>query len=116
MPAPKPGSPAYEKRAKQRADAITWAENLYHYKLVGRAVGLDEDTLKKWRDKDPKFADELEQARTRFLNKHVRKARPEFLLERLEPDIFKERKDITSDDKPLAGATIVFEDVPAPKD
>jgi hypothetical protein len=96
-----------------KAQAIGVAEQVYHYRIVANAIGRDEDTLKKWRTKDGPFSAALEQARTRFLQKQIRKARPEFLLERLEPEIFKERKDITSDNKPLAGATIVFEDDPS---
>lgn len=114
MPAPKPGSPAYEKRQKQRADAIIWAAQLYHFKLISRAVGVDEDTLLNWRTTDSDFSVQLEQARTEFLRRNMKKARPEFLLERLDPEIFKERKDITSGDEPLKGATIVFEDDPSP--
>lgn len=91
MPAPKPGSPAFEKRVKQKADAIVWAGQLYHYKLIARAVGLTDDTLKKWRDEDDDFSDSIEQERTRFLSKHIKRSRPEFLLERLEPDLFKQR-------------------------
>lgn len=108
MAAPKPGTPAWEKREKQRADAIIWAENLYAYKLVARAVGLTEETLIDWRKKDKDFSDQLEVARTRFLNKQVRKAKPEFLLERLEPEQFKQRMDVTSGDKPMTTALVEF--------
>lgn len=108
MPAPKKGSPAWEKRERQRTDLLIWSENLYAYKLAARAVGLTDETFKAWRDKDPDFSAEVEQARTRFLNKQVRKAKPEFLLERLEPEQFKQRMDVTSDDKPLTTALVEF--------
>lgn len=108
MPAPKPGSPAYLKREQQRNDLVIWCENLYAYKLAARAVGIDEDTFKKWRNADQELSDAVEQARTRFLNKQVRKAKPEFLLERLEPEHFKQRMDVTSGDQPMTTALVEF--------
>lgn len=72
--------------------AIAAAEMVYHYKLVARSVGRNEDTLINWRKNDSDFSDKLEEARHRFIQKQIKSARPEFLLERLEPDIFKERK------------------------
>lgn len=110
MPAPKKGSEAWLKRQKQREDAIIWAEHLYHYKLIGRAVGLTDETLKAWRDDDPEFSHQIEQARTRFLSKQMRKARPEFLLERLDPEIFKQRteSDLTSGGEKLTSALVQF--------
>lgn len=83
--------PLSEKQAILKAQAIIHAESLYHYKLTARAIGIDEDTIKKWRDNDKEFSDELEKSRIRFLQRRIKQAKPEFLLERLEPDIFKER-------------------------
>lgn len=77
--------------------AIAAAESVYNYKLIARSIGRDEDTLIKWRAADTDFADKLEEARVRFLEKNIRASRPEFLLERLEPDIFKERKHVEGD-------------------
>jgi hypothetical protein len=96
-----------------KAAAIAAAETAYHYRIVARAIGRDEDTLIDWRKKDPEFSERLEEARFRFLNKQIRKAKPEFLLERLEPEIFKQRTDITSNDKPLASpyAQLTAEDL-----
>ena len=62
--------------------AIAAAEAVYHYRLIGRAIGRDEDTLIKWRKSDKLFAEQLEEARFRFLNKQKRKSNPEILLER----------------------------------
>jgi len=73
--------------------AVASAEAVYHYRLVARSIGRDEDTLIEWRKKDPEFSERLEEARFRFINKQVRKSKPEFLLERLEPEIFKQRSE-----------------------
>ena len=77
--------------------AIAAAETAYHYKLIARAVNRDEDTLLDWRKADKDFSDKLEQGRHRFIEKNVKLAKPEFLLERLEPELFKERIQIDAD-------------------
>lgn len=83
-----------EKQELTKTQALIHAESFYHYKLIARASGVSEDQLKRYRTDDKDFADELEQARTRFINKNMKRARPEFLLERLEPELFKERKEL----------------------
>lgn len=83
--------PHAEKMRLLKTQAIIHAESFYHYKLIARATGISEDSLKIWRTDDQEFSDELEQSRTRFLNRRIKQAKPEFLLERLEPEIFKQR-------------------------
>lgn len=92
--------------------AIAAAEAVYHYKLIARSVNRDEDTLIKWRKADPDFADRLEQGRLRFIKKNVAIAKPEFLLERLEPELFKERKEQELNHN---GNVSFVNDVPRPK-
>lgn len=82
-----------EKQAKAKKEALLYAEMVYHYKLIAQAVGVTDDTLKAYRDDDPDFSEELEKARNLFIRKNMKKARPEFLLERLNPELFKERKE-----------------------
>ena len=83
--------PKAEKDKILKTQAIIHAESFYNYNLISRATGITEDTLKNWRDADLDFSGELEQSRTRFLNRRIKQAKPEFLLERLEPEIFKQR-------------------------
>lgn len=83
--------PKAEKDKILKTQAIIHAESFYHYKLTARATGIDDETLKKWRDTDLEFSQELEQSRARFLNRRIKQAKAEFLLERLEPEIFKQR-------------------------
>lgn len=85
-----------ENRTKQTAEdiarakelAVLCAEALYNYKLIARAVGRDEDTLAIWRKEDKNFSDRLEEGRSEFIRKQMGKAKPEFLLERLERETF----------------------------
>lgn len=101
-----------EKVALTKTQALIHAESFYHYKLIARASGITDDTIKKYRDEDPLFSEELEKARTRFLSKNMKKARPEFLLERLEPEMFKERKEVENNH---SGEVSFVNDVPRPK-
>jgi hypothetical protein len=88
-----------EEIEKLKAIAVAAAETVYHYKLIGRAVGRSEDALRVWRDEDEDFSARLEQGRSRFIEKNMKAAKPEFLLERLEPELFKERKEEVVDQK-----------------
>lgn len=82
-----------EKQALMKEAAIVQAEYLYHYRLIAKAIGYTEDTLKNWRDEDADFSERLEKARVQFIAKRIKASKPEFLLERLEPDIFKQRSE-----------------------
>lgn len=102
-----------EKQTRLKESAVLWAESLYAYKLICRAIGITEDTLKKYRNEDTDFSDRLEQSRTRFLNKQIKKARPEFLLERLESEHFKQRTESKTEiilPKPIMDMTDVLTD------
>jgi len=103
-----------EKQALIKTQALIHAESFYHYKLIARAAGITDDTLKKYRDEDQSFSEQLEQARTRFIDKKMKVAKPEFLLERLEPELFKLRteKELRVSDlpKPLLGGNSVSTD------
>ena len=84
------GETLKQKQARLKSEAVLNAENFYHYDLIARATGMTDDTLKKYRDEDKEFSDELEKSRTRFIHKNMKRSRPEFLLERLAKDIFKQ--------------------------
>jgi hypothetical protein len=94
MPTKKGSKQTIEDIEVKKDIAVAAAEQVYNYKLIGKSVGRDEDTILNWRKEDADFSDRLEQARYRFLQKNTRRAKPEFLLERLEPQIFKERKEM----------------------
>lgn len=97
-----------EKQARLKESAILWAESLYTYKLICRAIGITEDTLKTWREDDKEFSDRLEEFRIKFLNKNMKRAKPEFLLERLAHEDFKERTETEVNlPKPILGGNSV---------
>lgn len=83
-----------EKVKALKGIAIAAAEQVYHYKLIAMAVARDQDTLIRWRKEDPVFSESLQEARFRFLNKRIKSSKPEFILERLEPKLFKQRSEV----------------------
>lgn len=99
-----------EKQARIKEAAIMHATTFYHYKLIAMATGIDDNTLKKYRETDKDFSDRLEEMRANFIGKKMKAARPEFLLERLNPELFKERKE--SDIKVTLPKPILDVDVP----
>lgn len=78
--------------------ALVLAGQLYHYKWIAKAVGLNEDTLKLYRDEDPVFSDKLERERAGFIAKNMKKAKPEFLLQTADRNTFGEQKKIVVED------------------
>lgn len=82
------------------------ARVVYHYKWIAASVGIDEKTLQRWREADPDFDGLLNQARSDFINKNMRKAKPEFLLETADREVFgrKEQVNVSLDfrDKVIA--------------
>lgn len=101
-----------EKQARLKSAAILNAEIFYEYDFIARATGITDDTLKKYRDTDQEFSDNLEMVRTQFIGKHMRRSKSEFILERLAPKYFKQRSDLdlTSGGDKLSPLMVQFVD------
>jgi hypothetical protein len=85
-----------ERQAEQKKLAIALATSIYHYKWIAAGVGIHETTIHDWLKNDKDFASQLDQARSSFINKNMRKAKPDFLLETADREIFGRKQDITS--------------------
>jgi hypothetical protein len=83
-----------EKQAKIKELAVAVASRIYHYKWIAASVGISEKTIIEWRKADPNFESQLDQARAEFIDKNMKKARPEFLLESADRDIFGQKAKI----------------------
>lgn len=68
------------------------------YRRAADAVFKSEDTMLNWRNEDDDFSAQCEAAIAECLKRHVRKARPEFILERLFKDEFAQRHEHTGKD------------------
>ncbi len=82
-----------EKHAEQKKIIIDYFRALPVYKHAANAAGITDDTLKKWRDEDPEFSAQLKKAESEFYGSKVKKARPEFLLERLDRETFGQKEE-----------------------
>lgn len=79
-----------ERMKEQKEKAVSYFESMPIYKHAAAFAGISEDTLKIWRDNDQVFSDRLQEAKAEFIRKHGKRAKPEFLLERLDKENFKE--------------------------
>lgn len=75
---------------EQKAKAIEYYGAMPIYKYAAAFAGISEDTLQNWKKDDEKFSNDLQIAKADFIKKHGSKAKPEFLLERLDKENFKE--------------------------
>lgn len=82
----------YNDELKERI--IQSAEAIFHYKWVAKSVGIDEDTLLKYRKQDKDLSDRLEEARSRFIRDNLKRARPDFKLQTADREIFGDKKEV----------------------
>lgn len=64
-------------------------------KYAAMAIGRDEDTIVLWRKADPEFSGRVEMARAFWVRKKATRVKAEFALERLEKEVWSERKELT---------------------
>ena len=82
------------RQAEQKTLAIAVASSIYHYKWIAASVGIDEETFRRWRENDADFEGRLNQERSHFINKNMRKARPDFLLETADRETFGRKQEV----------------------
>lgn len=70
------------------------AEAVFHYKYIAKLCGISHDALEDYRKLDEDLAFRLDQARARFIRNNMRKAKPEFLLQTSDRDVFGDRRTI----------------------
>lgn len=80
------------RQAEQKAKAVLYYADIPVLKHAAAFAGVDEKTIHRWREDDPEFASQLQEAKSTFVRKYGKKARPEFMLERLDPEHFRETK------------------------
>jgi len=80
---------------EQKARAVEYYREIPILKHAAAFAGFSQDTMTDWIKADPKFSDDLQQAKSEFIRRHGKKARPEFLLERLDKEHFKETSEVT---------------------
>ena len=65
-------------------------------KYAGAFIGVSEDTVKRWKDEDRDFADQIEAAKAAYVRRNLKMVRSkEWILERLFKDHFASRQEFT---------------------
>lgn len=83
-----------DKNLPVKREYLLYLADVPKHKWASKAVRIDEDTSKRWRDADPDFADQCEQVLSEWVRKNLKKSKPEFQLERLLKDDFSEKKEV----------------------
>lgn len=79
-------------------------------KYAAMAVGRDEDTIIRWRNSDPIFADAVKRAKAEWVRKKMLAVKAEFALERLEKEMFTPREEVLVEQPmPVAGTGTTVE-------
>jgi hypothetical protein len=77
-----------EARQQKKEIIVQYLSKLPIYKWAAKSAGIDEDTLKNWRDIDSNFSGRCEAARSEAVEKLGNKATPEFILTATDPETF----------------------------
>ena len=96
----------------QKAQVIDYLKRLPIYRWAAKSAGIDEDSLKLWRNADKEFSERCEIAKSEAILRLGGRATPEFILRSADPQTFFQtnKLDITSGGNPLpilGGATHV---------
>lgn len=83
-----------ERMAEQKRMAVEYYGAMPILKHAAAFAGISDDTITRWKTEDLKFAEDLSRAKSGFIRAHGRKAKPEFLLERLDKENFRESKEL----------------------
>lgn len=83
-----------ERMIGQKERAIEYYGAMPIYKYAAAFAGITEDTMNTWRHNDRDFSDNLQKAKAEFIRRHGKRAKPEFLLERLDKQNFKETREL----------------------
>ncbi len=80
-----------EKNIELKTQYVNYLAGVPSHKFASMSIKKDQGTVKRWRDKDPDFAYQCRQAISAFVYRNVKKAKPEFRLERLLREDFSQR-------------------------
>lgn len=87
-----------DHRLPLKEAVISYLGEVPVYKWAAKAVKKNQDTIKDWRKEDPDFNDQCEAKISEFVRRTVKRAKPEFQLERLLRNDFSQRTEVTGAD------------------
>lgn len=84
-----------EERQEQKDKFVSYFKDVPVQKYAAMYVGITEQTAINWLRDDPEFFNNVQSARAEWVKKRAIETKAEFALERLEHEVFKERKEET---------------------
>lgn len=80
-------------RQEQKDKFVEYFKDVPVQKYAAMYVGITEQTAINWLKSDPDFFNRVNQARADWVKRRAIETKAEFALERLEHEVFKERKE-----------------------
>lgn len=77
-----------EDRRLKKDRVIDYLRRLPVYKWAAASVGVDQDTIKNWRDDDAEFSERCESARSEAVERLGKRASPDFMLAAIDGETF----------------------------
>ena len=93
-----------QERQLKKQTILDYMRLLPVKKYASANAGISRKTLDIWLEKDKDFYTRFQIAQATFFSEKTKKAKPEFLLERLDPETFgkKDKLEITDKSDPVA--------------
>jgi hypothetical protein len=82
------------EKKRRKEIAIKYYAEVPVYRYTAMKIGIDEETLMRWRKEDVEFVERLQEARAMWVEKNVRRVAPEFKLKSLERELFGDNVDV----------------------
>lgn len=74
---------------------VATAEIMFHYKWIAAACGISRQALEDYRKIDPDLEARLDQARSKFIKNHMRKAKSDFMLATADRETFGQKAELS---------------------
>lgn len=78
-------------------------------KYAAMAIGRNEDTIIRWKQRDKVFAEAIQVAKADFIRKRVLESKAEFALERLAESVFSPKAKLILHATPAPGPTFLID-------
>ncbi len=85
---------AQQRRALKKQAVIDYMKLLPVKKYACANAGISDETLSNWLKEDKEFLERFKEAEAKFFHNKATKAKPEFLLERLDKETFGQKQEI----------------------
>lgn len=110
-----------QEMARLKDEFVEYYRELPVKRYAAGYVGKSEDTIARWLQEDTEFAERVTKAKSDWAKARAKKTMPAFQLERLDKEIWAERKEVTGKDgEPvipiLGGISRVSDNDSNPKD